>query len=288
MAVRSRPVTRPLPSASMLPAPALAADDLAVVDHARSVVTRTVDAMRPHLLARAGDADSHAKSDGTPVTEADLWADRTLVGAIADAFPDHAVVSEEGGTTFDGTPWTWVIDPIDGTSNFTAGLPYWCLSIALLRDGEPVYGCVDAPALDRRYEAVRGAGATRDGRPIHVRDPVDPFDGRNAHVPVIVTAGTIRHAPTHVRLNARILGAAALDLAMVAEGAAIACYQRVPKVWDVAAGSLLVTEAGGAYLPLGEPLLPPPRGVDLSNRSGPAAAGPEETWLRRLMDALAF
>lgn len=262
------------------------ADELAVAQRAATVVGPLCDRLRPGLLAAAGGSDSTAKRDGTPVTAMDLATDQQIRAALEAAFPDHAVISEEGDTVWQGATWTWVVDPIDGTSNFTAGIPYWSVSIALLKDGVPVYGCVDAPPLGLRFEAVRGHGATANGDPIHVSDPVDFRSGRNRHVPFIVTAGAIRRGVRAVRLNARILGSAALDLAMVAAGRAAGTYQSVPKAWDMAAGSLLVAEAGGAHLSLGEPILPPTVGDELARRSSPSLAGPDRAWLQDLHAAM--
>ena len=269
-------------SASPAPSPAV----LDVAHRAADTVRELCDELRPRLLERAGTVGSRAKGDGTPVTDVDLDMDHAIRERLLSVFPDHDVVSEEGDTTWRGNPWTWVVDPIDGTSNFTAGVPYWSVSIALLHDGLPVYGCIEAPPIDARFEAVRGDGATRDGAPIHVAEPVDFRSGRNSHVPLIVTAGTVRRSRGEVRLNARILGSSALDLALVAEGSAVATYQRVPKAWDMAAGSLLVEEAGGAHVSLDPPILPPSRGDDLARRSAAAVAGPDEAWLRDLASAL--
>ena len=261
-------------------------DVLDVALAAAETVGALCDDLRPRLLDRAGMVGSRAKGDGTPVTDIDLEMDDAIRDRLTRAFPGHDVVSEEGDTTWHGNAWTWVVDPIDGTSNFTAGIPYWSVAIALLHDGLPVYGCVEAPPIDARFEAVRGRGATRNGDPIRVADPVDFRSGRNSHVPVIVTAGTIRRGSGDVRLNARVLGSSALDLALVAAGAAVATYQRVPKVWDMAAGSLLVEEAGGAHVSLDPPLLPPSRGDEMATRSAAAVAGPDEAWLRDLVAAL--
>lgn len=266
--------------------PRLSPADRDVVTRAVSTVANVCDRLRPDLLAQAGAIGSTAKDDGTPVTEADLHADRTIHGQLTAAFPDHAVVSEEGDTTWDGHRWTWVVDPIDGTSNFSAGIPYWSVAIALLLDGCPVFGCVEAPPIDARFEAVVGEGATRNGAPIHVAEPVDFRSGRFSHVPLILTAGSLRRSQQKVRLNARVMGSAALDLAMVASGAAVATYQRVPKVWDMAAGALLVTEAGGCHLSMGDPILPPTVGADMATRTSASFAGPDEAWLRDLADTL--
>lgn len=266
--------------------PALSPADRDVVTRAAATVASVCDHLRPDLLAHAGDIGSTAKGDGTPITEADLHSHRAIHGALSSAFPDHAVVSEEGDTTWPGQQWTWVVDPIDGTSNFSAGIPYWSVAIALLRDGRPVYGCVEAPPIDARFEAVLGEGATRNGVPIHVAEPVDFRSGRFAHVPFILTAGSLRRSQKQLRLNARVMGSAALDLAMVACGAAVATHQRVPKIWDMAAGALLVGEAGGCHLSMGDPILPPTVGVDMATRTSASLAGPDEAWLRDLADML--
>lgn len=266
--------------------PRLSPADRDVVTRAASTVTRLCDQLRPELLARAGAIGSTAKDDGTPVTEADLDADRRIHEHLTSAFPDHAVVSEEGDTTWHGHHWTWVVDPIDGTSNFSAGIPYWSVAIALLRNGRPVYGCVEAPPIGARFEAVLGEGATRNGHPIHVAEPVDFRSGRFSHVPLILTAGSLRRSRGTVRLNARVMGSAALDLALVASGAAVATYQRVPKVWDMAAGALLVTEAGGCHLSMSDPILPPTVGAEMATRTSGSFAGPDQAWLRDLADAL--
>lgn len=270
----------------MTTSPALppALQDVAL--RASETVRDLCDDLRPVLLAQAGLVGSRAKRDGTPVTEVDLATDRTIQERLRHAFPDHDVVSEEGETVWGGNEWTWVVDPIDGTSNFTAGIPYWCVAIALLHAGQPVYGCIEAPPIGSRFEAVLGHGASRDGEPISVADPVDFRSGSNAHVPIIVTAGSIRRSRGQVRLNARILGSAALDLALVAAGVAVATYQGVPKIWDMAAGSLLVAEAGGAYLSLDPPILPPASGTDMATRSAAALAGPDRDWLHELAAAL--
>jgi myo-inositol-1(or 4)-monophosphatase len=258
------------------------------VVRALTVLEEALDRLGPSLLAQTGRLDPTAKDDGTPVTAADHEADEVLSGAIRAAFPDHGIVSEEQETVVPGTDWCWIIDPIDGTSNFTAGLPYWCVSVALALEGEVLLGVVDAPPLGHRTVALRGRGTTRSGRPCTVRPPVDWRDGRNRHIPVMLTTGTARRARgAGLRLNPRVMGATALDLAVVAEGVAAASIALIPKVWDVAAGWLLVTEAGGAVETLhGEPLLPLRPGVDAANRSAATAAGPDGAYVQRLSTGL--
>jgi myo-inositol-1(or 4)-monophosphatase len=258
------------------------------VARALAVLDATLDDLGPRLLAQTGRVDPTAKSDGTPVTAADMEADERLGAAIAAAFPGHGILSEEQDTVAPATDWCWIIDPIDGTSNFTAGLPYWCVSVALALEGEVQLAVVDAPPVAQRTVATRGGGTTRAGRTRTVRPPVDWRDGRNRHVPVMLTTGTARRARgAGLRLNPRVMGATALDLATVAGGTAAASMALIPKVWDVAAGSLLVTEAGGVVETLhGEPLLPLRPGTQHADRSAVTATGPDTGYVVELAAAL--
>lgn len=261
--------------------------DLAVIARASQVMHDALDALAPRLLATTGRVEPDDKGDGTPVTAIDLEADERLGAAIATAFPAHGVLSEERDTVVPDTEWCWVVDPIDGTSNFTVGLPYWCVSVALALHGVPVLGIVDAPVLARRYLGDPDA-ARRDGARLAVRPPVDWHDPANRHIPLMLTTGTARRArASRIRLNPRVMGATALDLAVVAEGVAAAALARVPKVWDIAAGSVLVARAGGTMLCLSDPpLLPLQPGTDHAARPAATAAGPDEPTLRAHAPAL--
>jgi myo-inositol-1(or 4)-monophosphatase len=227
-------------------------------ERARLLLHGLLDDIGPRLLAVAGDADVELKPDGTPVTPFDRETDERIVTAVTRAFPSHGTISEEAAHVGPDTSWTWVLDPIDGTSNFIAGVPYWCISVALCLDGLPVMGVVDAPALRLRLEATAGEG-THDGvRSLHVGQPVDLRDPRSANLPGMYSGGAARRLVARgVLLNARLMGAAALDLAMVARGTSPLAATMAPHVWDVAAAGLLVTEAGGTCLSFGAaPLLP--------------------------------
>jgi myo-inositol-1(or 4)-monophosphatase len=267
---------------------ALPPADEAVVRRALNVAETALDGLRSVLRAATGAGEVVAKIDGTPVTDADLEADERLSTALQDAFPTHGILSEERHTRAPGTAWTWVIDPIDGTSNFTCGLPYWCVSVALLLHGHPVLALIDAPMLERRYRAVAGQGAWLGSRRLAVRPAVDWQDGRNGHVPVMLTTATVRRArAAGLRLNPRVMGATALDLAVVAEGVAAASIALRPRVWDVAAGWLLVEEAGGHIVTVGgEPLLPLQAEQDYGTASAPTAAGADSDAVRGLAEAL--
>ncbi len=186
------------------------------------------------------------KADRSPVTEADLAIEDLFRKEASEVFPDDGIHGEEGGLDPRGDR-VWVIDPIDGTKNFAAGIQVWGTLIALLVDGQPVLGLVDAPALGERYEAVRGGGARLDDRPITV-SAVDAFEEATVAHP------SLSEWPPETRpalLN--LLGAARRAVGfgdfwghcLVARGAADVMLEHRLRIWDWAAVSVVVEEAGG-------------------------------------------
>jgi myo-inositol-1(or 4)-monophosphatase len=264
--------------------PAVAAE----VTTARAVVLEALDDLHDLLLDASGEVDATSKTDGTPVTATDYEVDERLASGIGRALPSHGILSEERDTVAPETDWTWIIDPIDGTSNFIAGLPWWCVSVALAFQGVPVLGVIDAPALGRRYVAVQGEGAHRQGRPLRVRPTVDWRSSHHRHLPVMLTTGTARRArAAGLRLNPRVMGSTALDLAIVAEGVAVASVAVAPHVWDVAAGMVLVQEAGGEIVtPTGDPWSPVEPGIDHQQVATTTAAAADGDYAARLVAAL--
>jgi myo-inositol-1(or 4)-monophosphatase len=265
----------------------------AVIDRARRVLDDLLDEVRLDLASVAGRTTLTMKSDGSPVTEHDRATDERLVTALTAAFPGHGTVSEERDHIAPGTDWTWVLDPIDGTSNFIAGLPYWCVSVALCLEGAPVLGVVEAPALGQRFTGVAGEGASvRAGsreEALRVGGPVGLHERADSHVPGLYSGGAARdlHADG-VRLNTRVMGASALDLAMVAKGAAPLAVALGPHVWDVAAGAVLVIEAGGSMLGWGDrPLLPLEPGRSYADTVVRTAAARDATLAAEALGAVA-
>jgi len=185
------------------------------------------------------------------VTAADREADRAIVREIRRAFPDHAILAEESGESGGRSEYLWVIDPIDGTTNFAHGVPIFAVSIALQRDDETVMGLVVDPTRDEWFFARRGGGASLNRRRLCVSDTKRVADVLAAtgfpharrenveHLLRIVGAGLMK-AHGVIRL-----GAAALDLCYVAAGRVDAFWEERLSPWDVAAGVLIVEEAGG-------------------------------------------
>ena len=182
------------------------------------------------------------KQDGTLVTATDIAVDRLVLQRLGAAFPEHRVLSEEQTTRYDASAeFTWVIDPIDGTTNFARGLPVWGVSIALLHRGQPVVGVVDFPILQEQFTAVAGGGARRSGAPIHT------YAGKQADDEQLLMkcTRTDRLLQISSPLKTRICGSAAYHLCKVADGTALAGIEATPRLWDFAAAWLIIVEAGG-------------------------------------------
>lgn len=183
------------------------------------------------------------KADHSVVTEADVAADRLIGAAIQAAYPTDTLLSEEmtAPPEITSAP-VWVVDPLDGTNNFSQGLHYWGVSIARLQEGWPALAAVYFPLLGELFSAERGRGAFLNGQALHIRPPRnDP-----ANTFFACCARTHRRYDVHLPYKTRILGATAYDLCAVARGAAALSFDVTPKVWDIAAGWLVVQEAGGS------------------------------------------
>ncbi len=208
------------------------------------------------------------------VSEADREAETEIVTILRAERPDDALVSEEGAGGAGTSGRRWVVDPLDGTTNYLYRFPAWGVSVALEDDDGGLAGVVHDPVADETFRAARGAGAELNGEPIRVRDHDDLATALIAtgfgYDPDVRAgqADVLRALIPHVR-DVRRAGAAALDLCYVACGRLDGYYERGINHWDWAAGALIVREAGGEVLPLE------------GGRPGLAAAGP------RLVQALA-
>jgi myo-inositol-1(or 4)-monophosphatase len=198
------------------------------------------------------------KSSGTDlVTDLDRAAEARIVGRLLDARPDDGVLGEEGGERTGSSGVRWVVDPLDGTTNFVYDYPAYAVSIAAEADGEVVAGAVVDLNRGHRFTATLGGGAARDGRPIHVTAATDlataliatgfSYDretrGRQAEV-----LATVLPAVRDLRRS----GSAALDLCSVAGGRVDGFWERGLAPWDRAAGGLIAAEAGARVDRLGD------------------------------------
>lgn len=205
------------------------------------------------LLAyyRRAGLEARAKGENDFVTTADHASEAAIVSLLKARHPDHSILAEEGGATAGGGDYEWVIDPLDGTSNFMQGVKFFCVSVACRRGRELLAGVVYDPLADELFSAERGGGAFRNGEPIAVsRRPslagaflATGYPYR-AHAALDVYLAAFREVFLESR-GIRRCGAAALDLAYTACGSFDGFFEYALSPWDVAAGALLVTEAGG-------------------------------------------
>ncbi len=180
----------------------------------------------------------------------DLECQRKAEQVIRAAFPNHAILGEEGASPNEAAGCEWIVDPIDGTVNFSHGLPVWCSSVAVRRGGETVAGAVFAPELGDLYTATRSGAARRNGRIIRVSEIARPEDailatGLAAKTDDRVTSHGVFSALARRLQRVRIMGAAAVDLCHVAAGRLEGYLETSIYLWDVAAAGLIVRRAGG-------------------------------------------
>jgi myo-inositol-1(or 4)-monophosphatase len=202
---------------------------------------------QPHDVRLKGTVDL--------VTEVDRAAEDLIRGRVAAAFPAHHFLGEEGGgaeeTAHADTPYRWIVDPLDGTTNYAHGLPHFAVSIAVEQNGAPLVGVVYDPIREELFAAARGKGATRNGAPLQVSATDDL-------VASLLTTGFSydlgqrkQQAKVWQALLTRVqairqTGSAALNLCYIAAGRLDGYWERYVSAWDVAGGALIVTEAGGS------------------------------------------
>ena len=185
------------------------------------------------------------------VTEVDKAAEDAIIDILKTAYPDHAILAEESGKSDNESEFVWIIDPLDGTMNFIHGFPYYCVSIALSHKGVITQGVVYDPNSNDLFTATRGRGAYLNDRRIRVgrRDRLsDSLVGTG--FPFRENDSLDQYGKLFLDMSAacaglRRPGACALDLANVAAGRLDAFFEQGINSWDIAAGSLLITEAGG-------------------------------------------
>ena len=215
---------------------------------------------------------SYKEGVNNPVTEADHAAEKAIMDVIKAEYPDHYILSEEAGEIIHESSYKWIIDPIDGTINFSRGIPINCVSIGIEYNKEVIMGAVYNPHLDELFLAEKGQGASLNEKSIRVSGettvlksclvtgfPYTYLDSPNG--PLEVFDRLIRKG-----VPVRRLGSAAIDLCWVAAGRFDGFYEHKLEAWDSAAGSLMVEEAGGRVTDLkGLPYSPYQHGIVATN-----------------------
>jgi myo-inositol-1(or 4)-monophosphatase len=218
------------------------------LDAAKSAVRAAGDLVKRRLVERGG-LEVEEKASNDYVTAVDRESEALIVEALTGAFPDIPVMGEEGGGA--GGDLFWVIDPLDGTTNFIHGYPNVGVSVALIEERMPVVGVTYDPARDELFESSRGGGARCNGSPLSVsagRPLGDSLLGTGfpfrIHEYLDAYLDTFRDLFVRCR-GVRRAGAAVLDLAHLAAGRLDGFWELYLKPWDMAAGSLMIVEAGG-------------------------------------------
>lgn len=234
---------------STLPAPA--ADISSRFEAAQAIVAEAA-ALAMRMRPPSGGPAATQKSAQDWLTEADGAVETLIADRIGALFPDDGFMGEESGRTREGA-LRWVVDPIDGTSNYARGRNRWCVSLGLLQNNRPVAGILAAPALGETYAALRGAGATLNGRPIAVSPLTDPARAmvEVGWSPKVSRADFIATTDRVMALGAmpRSGGSGALALADVACGRLDGYIELYINLWDVAAALVILSEAGAMVSP---------------------------------------
>ena len=193
------------------------------------------------------------KAHGEFVSKADIRAEEIIQDTLLYARPDHALLMEESGAHNEGqSDFTFIVVPLDGTTNFLYGIPHWCISIALHEGNQPVAGLIFDPIREEIYQAERNKGAFMNQQRLQVSGRTDTRIATVAHGSAQQIAGANKKeflaqvGAMHERFSAvRHMGSAALNLAYVASGSFDGYWSRNVKPWDIAAGALMVMEARG-------------------------------------------
>ncbi|MEB3290461.1 MAG: inositol monophosphatase family protein [Leptolyngbya sp.] len=250
-----------------------------VLDFAQTTTHR----VGQQLLEDFGQAQADLKADGSLVTASDRWADQALRTAIQAQFPDHGVLSEETVHICPDTDWCWIIDPIDGTTNFTRGIPLWGISLGLLYRGVPVFGYVALPPLGQAFHGYwPGAsgltmprGAFVNGRPMR---PSPAAPGPQQFFSLCARSTSVMGQPFPCKI--RMLGAATYNLLLVGAGWAIGAVEATPKIWDIAAVWAILNAAGATWVALdGSDPFPLTVGQDYSRRAYPTLVTAQRDWV---------
>ncbi|MEZ5936440.1 MAG: inositol monophosphatase [Alphaproteobacteria bacterium] len=215
-----------------------------------AAITRDAGKLALDFFERRDQLQVELKGMQDLVSLADRQTEDVIRAGLSTAFPEDAIIGEEGGTEAAGADGPlWIIDPIDGTMNFLRGVPYWSVAVALVVDRKLMLGITYDPVHDELYTARLGGGAFRNGRPIKAADTDDPkraVIGATFSFKMSIDAyGALLDAVLRGGSDHRRLGSTALMMAHVADGRLDACATLMCNSWDVIGGLMLVEEAGG-------------------------------------------
>ncbi len=187
-----------------------------------------------------GNISASNKSDGSLITDCDLWSDRKIVNGLSAISPNEGVLSEEGGKLVPNTEGYWIVDPLDGTTNFAAGIPYWSISVARFINGKPQSSFLIIPTLNKKFVAIRGQGVWLNNKKLDVSQ----FRQRSECVSLCSRSIKILQKNPNATFpgKIRLLGVSSLNLISVAMGQTFGAIESTPKIWDIAAAWLFLEE----------------------------------------------
>ncbi len=204
------------------------------------------------LLSHFGQDEQLIRQRSTvkdATTKYDKMVDGLIIREIRERYPDHSLLTEESGSLKSDPDWLWIVDSLDGTSDFASSNPFFAVCLAVMHQGELILGTIYAPAINELYLAEKGNGAYLNGTRIHVSDTADlrqsyVFYCEGGEKDRLITGGILNKVYPEV-IDIRKLGSAGLETAWVAAGKGEAYFTTKIEPWDVAPGVLLVREAGG-------------------------------------------
>ena len=229
------------------------------------------DLVSERQLKDFGNISASNKSDGSLITSCDLWSDKTIVNGLSSIAPEEGVLSEEGDKLIPHSDAYWIVDPLDGTTNFAAGIPYWSISVARFVAGKPQSSFLIIPTLKKKFLSIQGEGVWLNN------NKIDPYINNQRSECVSLCSRSIKilqKKPNSIFPGKiRLLGVSSLNLTSVAMGQTFGAIESTPKIWDIAAAWLLLEELKCSIEwletnPLN--LLP---GQNLSNVNFPLVAG---------------
>jgi len=218
-----------------------------------------------------GNISASNKSDGSLITSCDLWSDKTIVDGLSRIAPNEGVLSEEGGKLIPHSNAYWIVDPLDGTTNFAAGIPYWSISVARFVEGKPQSSFLIIPTLNKKFVSIKDKGVWLNNNKIEANQNNRKSDcvslcSRSIKIlqknPNSIFPGKIR-----------LLGVSSLNLTSVAMGQTFGAIESTPKIWDIAAAWLLLEELNCSIDWLETDPLNLVSGQDLSEVNFPLIAG---------------
>ena len=215
-----------------------------------------------------------AKDDGSLVTKSDQWADAYIKSALETEFPEYGVLTEESTHILPDREWAWVVDPLDGTTNFARGIPIWGISLGLLHRGTPVFGYVAIPPLRQNiygWSDDQGSAAFLNGNPLHLAETAPDAHALGNYFFSACSRSLEKMGRSKFPFKLRMLGVASYNILTVAIGSTIGAVEATPKIWDIAAVWVILKAIGAVWVPLenSQNIFPLEMGKDYSSRSFP-------------------